>query len=198
MAKGGSRFGAGRPSYKVKAELALALDIRALKREGCLERRLPFSWVWHTNHGDKVGSINIQISGELLRISYSWQGCNIENILHISKTPCYFGGERWWFKCPECSRRCAKVFLNKRNGHYACSKCVGITYYSQCEDEMDRAWRKQNKIEKKLDKYLMKPKGMHQSTHTRIFNQIRECERQRDDFLYSYAKRLGLLKDYKW
>ena len=72
MAKGGSRFGAGRPSYKVKAELALALDIRALKREGCLDRSFPFSWVWHTNHGDKVGSATIKVADEQLRLSYAW------------------------------------------------------------------------------------------------------------------------------
>jgi len=197
MAKGGSRFGAGRPSYKVKAELALALDIRALKREGCLERRLPFSWVWHTNHGDKVGSATIKVADEMLRLSYALEGRDIENILAIVKTPCYFGGVRWWFKCPKCGERYAKLFFNKRNGFYACRNCVGVTYYSQCEDSMDRAWRKQIKLEKRLGRYLMKPKGMHQSTHTRIFNQIRECERQRDDFLYSYASRLGLLKDNK-
>lgn len=196
MAKGGSRFGAGRPAYKQKAELTLALDIRALQRGGCLERRYPFSWVWHTNHGEKVGSATIQVTDTHLHLSYTLQGQSIENTFAFVKTPCNFGGVRRWFQCPQCGLRCAKVFFNKRNGRYACRQCVGITYYSQCEDAMDRGWRKQKRLERKLGEYLMKPKGMHQTTHTRIFNQIKACEMQRDSLLYIYAKRLGLLKDF--
>lgn len=198
MAKGGSRDGAGRPSYKVKAELTLALDIRVLHRGGHLKQRFPFTWEWHSNQGQKVGSATIQVSDQHLRLSYAWQGRDFENTFTFLKTPCNFGGVRFWFQCPQCSGRCARVFFNKRNGYYACRQCVGITYYSQCEDEMDRAWRKQNKLEKKLGKYLIKPKGMHQSTHTRIFRKIRECELLREDLLYEYAKRLGLLKELNW
>lgn len=197
MAKGGSRFGAGRPAYKQKAELSFSLDIRVLQRGGYLERIYPFSWVWRTNGGDEAGRATIQVSGGHLRLSYSWQGREFENTFAFIKTPCHFGGVRWWFQCPQCDERCAKLFFNRRNGRYACRLCVGITYYSQCEDAMDRAWRKQNKLERKLGEYLMKPKGMHQTTHTCIFNQIQACERQRDDLLYRYAKRLGVLNHLK-
>jgi hypothetical protein len=190
MARGGSRYGAGRPSYKLKAELTLALDIRLLKRGGYLKSTFPFTWEWHLKNGYKVGSATIQVLDECLRLSYSWQGRNFENDFAFVKTPCNFGGERLWFRCPDCSGRCAKVFFNKRDGHYACRQCVGITYYSQCEDEMDRSWRKQNKLEKRLCKYWMKPKGMHQTTHTRIFNQLQACESRRVALLYSYVKRL--------
>lgn len=184
MARGGSRFGAGRPAYKAKAELSLSLDIRELNRQGYLNRSYPFSWHWTTNHGDHVGSATIQVSGDMLSLSYAISGRYIENILRVTTTPCHFGGERLWFACPQCDERCARIFLNRRSGKYACRKCVGIAYYSQSEDAMGRAWRKQNKLEKKLDKYWMKPKGMHQTTHTKLVNKIFACEKMRDDFLY--------------
>lgn len=130
MARGGSRLGVGRPGFKVKAEFALSLDIRQLKRGGILENRFPFSWVWHTNHGEEVGSASILVKDGRLQLGYTLRGQNIENNLAIIKTPCHFGGERSWFKCPQCGGRCAKVFFNKRSGHYACRQCVVITYYS--------------------------------------------------------------------
>lgn len=203
MAKGGSRFGAGRPSWKSKAERALSIDIRELARKGYLRHHYSFSWNWVNNHGEPAGSVSLQTTNESLKINYTWttpagESRAIENVLYFAKTDCHFGGSRTWLVCPKCNEKCAKIFLNKRNGHYACRKCVGITYYSQCEDAMDRAWRKQNKLESKLGKHFVKPKGMHQSTHTRIFNKILECEDQREEYLYSYAKRLGMLSEMNW
>lgn len=196
MARGGSRFGAGRPAYKAKAELSLSLDIRELKRQGYLNCFTPFSWHWTTNHDDHVGSATIHVRGDMLSLSYTISGRYIENLLQINAMPCYFGGERLWFACPQCRDRCARVFLNRRNGKYACRKCVGITYYSQSEDAMDRAWRKQNKLERKLDKYWMKPKGMHQRTHTKLVNKIFACEKVRDDYLCMMYLKMKIADTY--
>lgn len=193
MSKGGSRFGAGRKSHNQKAELTLALDIRVLNRGGYLRRRYPFAWAWITNYGEQVASATLLIKDESICISYIWFGHHLEIVVKLETTPCNFGSSRVWLKCPKCDGRCAKIFLNNRDGYYACRKCVGVSYYSQSEDQMDRVWRKQNKLENKLCKNLTKPKGMHHSTHKRILSRIRKYAMLREDMLFTYSQRLALL-----
>lgn len=51
----------------------------------------------------------------------------------IQKTPCYFGGARYWFLCPNsaCGRRVGKLYL--ATGKLACRKCHNLTYRSSKE-----------------------------------------------------------------
>jgi hypothetical protein len=58
MTKGGARYGAGRPGYKVKAGQLLSLDIRKLARLGYTQRDTSFTWQW-TRDGETTGSIGI-------------------------------------------------------------------------------------------------------------------------------------------
>lgn len=185
MSRGGSRFGAGRKCRNVKAELTLALDIRVLKREGYLTRRYPFVWTWITNHGEKVASATILIQDKSVSVGYIWYGHDTVSALQLESTPCNFGGSRLWFKCPHCEGRCARVFFNRRDGYYACRMCVGVAYYSQSEDQIDRVGRRQSKLESRLYENWMRPKGMHHSTHKRMLNRIQEYEELRESLLFS-------------
>lgn len=47
------------------------------------------------------------------------------------KTPCGFGGFRYWFICPECLRRCGVVYVLGQRVNFACRKCCNLTYLSQ-------------------------------------------------------------------
>jgi hypothetical protein len=47
----------------------------------------------------------------------------------LKATPLRFGGVRWWFLCPDCSRRCAKLYLPPRRD-FACRHCHDLTYRS--------------------------------------------------------------------
>jgi hypothetical protein len=44
-------------------------------------------------------------------------------------TPQRFGGVRWWFECPRCWKRCAKLYLPDSSG-FACRVCHDLTYRS--------------------------------------------------------------------
>lgn len=197
MSRGGSRFGSGRSSRNVKAELTLSLDIRILKRDDLLQRRYPFTLNWHTNDGEFAGSATICITDELIQLSYPWKGVDIVNIFQLEKVACNFGGSRFWLKCPQCEARSLRVFFNKRNGKYACRRCVGVAYYSQSEDRIDRVWRKQLKLEKRLGEYWAKPKGMHQRTYSKVMHIILECERFREDLIFSYSNQLAMLERFE-
>lgn len=189
MGTGGIRYGAGRPGWKRKAEASLAFDVRQVARKGLLKPGNWFSWSWtNTSTGENVGSVSVRVADGFERVilSYKWTPYgsdpqSVECVLQIERTACNYGGFRPWFLCPACWRRCAVVYFGR--GRYACRHCNHVAYYSQSEDMMGRAWRKQGKLEAKLIDGWGKPKGMHWRTYERLHDEIIECERQKDHAL---------------
>lgn len=195
MGGGGSRYGAGRPGWKRKAEASMAFDIRQIVRKGYLRSGACFSWSWSCN-GRLAGSIGVRVSDDESHVilNYQWTPYgsypqSLECSLQIERTACNYGGSRPWFLCPTCWRRCAVVYFWR--GHYACRHCNQVAYYSQSEDLMGRMWRKQRKIEAKLIDCWRKPKGMHWKTCERLRDKIIEYERKKDCALVAAMRRLG-------
>ena len=50
------------------------------------------------------------------------------------------GHQRWWWKCPDCGRRCGVLFLMPATGLLTCRKCGRVTYESQQEASPGRAF----------------------------------------------------------
>jgi hypothetical protein len=145
VSRGGSRYGAGRPAYKMKTESCLRLDLRHLGRQGVLRGSFT-SWAW-TRDGEQTASIGIRPQGKYsLRLEYACDGVPSEQAVRLEYTPCHMGGERVWFGCPVCHRRCAVLFMRAKR--FACHKCQRLTYSSQCEDACGRSWRAQQKCER--------------------------------------------------
>jgi hypothetical protein len=92
-------------------------------------------------------------------------------------TECNYGGCRPWFGCRQCGRRVAVLYPRQRG--FACRRCNRIAYASQSGDEIDRTWRKQSKLERRLREHRRAPKGMHSSTYGRIVQAIMDCEERR-------------------
>lgn len=192
MARGGSRYGAGRPGWRVKAEHCLSLDVRRLAAENLL--RASF-WVWewrNAESGTATSTLGMFGGADALRLSYSINGQPAEQHIAIDRTACGFGGTRPWFRCPSCCRRVAKLFL--RRGRFACRHCQRLTYASRCEDALDRGWRKQRKLERRLGENWTRPRYMHLATYERIVAAILACEEQREEALaFSFSRWLSLL-----
>jgi len=53
--------------------------------------------------------------------------------VHIESTPCNYGGQRWWFRCPDCGRRCRVLYLPSDEIYFSCRICHNLTYESQQE-----------------------------------------------------------------
>ena len=72
--------------------------------------------------------------------------------VRIETTPCYFGGKRWWFRCPGCNRRCRIIYQPPGARVFACRICHNLTYKSQQEkrwswfDIIKRAQRLDEKV----------------------------------------------------
>jgi len=100
--------------------------------------------------------------------------------IRLTYTPCHYGGERVWMRCPNCWRRCAKVYIA---GKYpACRKCYNLAYYSEAETQLDRAMRRARRAQEKLGynfgdivDWLPKPKGMHGKTYERHLRVIKQA-----------------------
>lgn len=193
MGCGGSRYGAGRPGWHVKAEHCLRLDVRALARHKVLAGGV-FSWRWTNSYtGEESGSITIYSRPDGLHLSFSQNGQPCSHEVGIVRTACHYGGNRPWLSCPPCGRRVAVLYL--RGGRFICRHCARAVYASQSEDLFGRAWRRQSKLERKLGEYWARPKGMHHATRTRLVAAIQACEELRERALIDFAQRMGMLKE---
>jgi hypothetical protein len=192
MARGGHRYGAGRPGWHQKAEHCLRLDVRDLAKRKLLGAGY-FSWRWSDAHtGEERGSISVFGGGHELRLNFSSDSTPVAQLVPVVHTACNYGGSRPWLLCPRCSRRVAVLYL--RSGRFMCRHCGRVVYASQSEDLMGRAWRRQQRLERQLERH---GKGLHRKTRERIWEGILDCEDLRDRALAAYmAKHLNMFDKY--
>ena len=83
---------------------------------------------------------------EILTINYSkyWFGKRLDLIeyIEIVKTSCNFGGSRSWLKCPDCGRRCRKIYSPPSQTYFRCKNCYDLFYQSQESNVYDSWLRK--------------------------------------------------------
>ncbi|MBZ1391332.1 hypothetical protein [Psychrobacter pacificensis] len=133
-----------------------------------------------------------------LTMSYQYKGKAYRYKIELLKTKCNYGGYRYWWACPSCSKRIGVLYCA---GLYVCRHCIGANYQTQLEQPWQRPDARMKAIRKRLGwqhgKYQRKPKGMHRATHERLFMEYIDIED-------SYMKRLrsvdklidtGVLKD---
>lgn len=189
MAKGGSRFGAGRPGWHGKAEHCRSIDVRRFQREDMLKPG-SWSWVWRDSEtGEVVSSIGIIGAATHMILAYAIDGESMRAHIDITRTPCNMGGARAWFRCPHCRGRVAKLYL--RGGRFACRACQRLAYASQSEDLLGRLWRQQAKIEAKLAPNWQRPKHMHRRTYERLTRRLWDLEEAREDAFALSVARMG-------
>jgi len=184
MGTGGSRYGAGRPGWRRKCEQLLWLDVRKLDRADSLQPGRYFSWKW--SRGDEpAGHIGIRAGIDHVRLVYTWtpysgDAQSFDYPVWVERTPCHYGGSRPWWLCPRCHSRRGLIYGVARDGRFGCRECMRLGYSSETEDVVSRLWRKQRKLEAKLEENYRKPKGMHSRTYQRIFAKIDEVEERKD------------------
>jgi hypothetical protein len=145
-------YGSGRPgSGHPKAEQMLRLDIVRLERRGNL-RGFPTRLSWSWGNDDEAGSIIVRAVAAGLWLTYrtrtgedEWR--DIEELVPFIWTPMKFGGQRRWFQCLSCRRKCRILYGGRR---FRCRGCHRVRYSSQSETKADRANRAMFKIVKRL------------------------------------------------
>lgn len=153
------------------------LDLRYLKRHDLLRPGYVGTLSW-SQGGDEIGSIGFRVTSTYLLLSYryreygnAWE--DVEERVELAWTPCHYGGQRPWLRCPQCKRRV--ILLYDHGRRFLCRHCYGLTYASQHEIPIERLIRKAQKIRERLGADLSlfvsiekKPKGMHWSTFERL------------------------------
>jgi len=123
---------------KSTVEESLSLDMKNFTRDVDLTSYSTGHTRWESSFGkeDRIGwkvnpyhSIRLQytntkISGEKKEHDYE---------VLIETTPCNYGGERWWFLCPVCFRRCRILYQPPSQSVFACRICHDLSYRSRQE-----------------------------------------------------------------
>jgi hypothetical protein len=100
-------------------------------------------------------------------------------------TPCPFGGERAWFLCPKCRRRCRVLHRPaKSSDPWSCRRCLRLAYATQSLPLFDRLLAKRDRAVERLGapggqvmgRTFEKPKWMRRSTFERLWQEALDAE----------------------
>ncbi len=166
------------------ARTDLDLRVSVLRTYGLLETGRRGSLVWDVG-GRPCSSIEIFMDGQFLELTYYRREFapelrRVHEIIPLETTEQPFGGERRWFRCPCCDRRCAVLYAGER---FRCRLCLNLGYRSQYEDPRFRALSKARKLRQRLGgsanmmlPFPDKPRGMHRATFERLYDKGRALE----------------------
>lgn len=114
------------------------IDIFWLRARGLL-RGCDTSLSWKNHWGENSIGLTIDIDREnvsgKMRLVYTTtnregEKKNIDYTIDMESTPCFYGGWRFWFRCPNyhCQKRVAKLYQNGE--YFICRHCASLTYES--------------------------------------------------------------------
>jgi hypothetical protein len=172
---------------KPRVESYRRLDIRQWHRQHLLSPGQLFAWAWSTAEGAVMASILVHVKSETVLLSYHtqrqndpWQG--ITEPVALTWTPCHYGGQRPWFRCPgqtpagRCDRRVA--ILYGAGAYFRCRRCADLRYESERENRQMRLLSKAQKIRARLGRsaslmepFPPKPRKMRWTTYWRYADQ---------------------------
>ena len=113
------------------------LDILNLSGKCDLDSKVVGSISWTNSLGKKseIGLYSIDqrvlVFSYTITKRYTKEEKTFEYLVHLDKTPCNYGGMRWWFRCPNCNRRCRILYLPPGRDYFLCRICHNLTYTSQ-------------------------------------------------------------------
>jgi hypothetical protein len=163
------------------------IDIREFNQRGWLDKKGLSILTW-SRRGEKIASVqflvetpvqflreitNIRIKYNVRKNAGAWQ--ELDYKINLTTTGCNFGGIRYWFICPDCSKRVCVLYADIM---FKCRTCLGIVHKSRNESALDQATRRLDKEKEKLwpdeglcfydsVRYLDKPKWMRLNTYVK-------------------------------
>ena len=125
---------------KATVEASCDLTVFQLKERGMLDAghtATVITWVMKNTGKESRITLEVNMTSEpYARFTYSIsdsKGNSTPYDLEVSliTTPCNFGGVRYWFVCPMCSRRVGGLYLAPGERYFMCRKCNNLTYHSR-------------------------------------------------------------------
>jgi hypothetical protein len=142
-----------RDKQRLHTDNYLSLDLRTLRQRGGLNRMEWVTCSWRRPSG-KVDAIEFKMDDDSFDIRYTVKRTNSGNFesktesINLIKTPCNFGGYRYWFNCPCCREKCLVLYLGPC---FLCRKCLNLVHPSSIEGKLYRACRKVAYYQDKLN-----------------------------------------------
>lgn len=177
--RGSGRFGArgGRTTQE-----AWRLDLRKLRRAGFPEQRSG-EVVWAAASRRARAKL-ILIDGALILEGPDFRA----QVVKLEWTTTAIPGQRPWFTCPCCDRRCLILYRpwEARDALFACRKCHALTYPSQRQTRYQRLraahWRLADALgARSLEGIPARPKGMRQDTYAKQMRRWQKLAQDVDD-----------------
>ena len=145
-------------------EQTCSIEIGALQRDGYFVAPKQGWRIWRWG-SEITGTARIEWNGTQLQIR--------NQLIHIGRTPCRFGGHRLWFVCV-CGRHVSALY--SPNGRpWACRHCYRLTYATRQAIPRDRQLLRAQRIRHRLggsrnmlEPFPPRPKGMHRRTYERL------------------------------
>ena len=117
---------------------------------------------------------------ESIEVNYTHRSKPYCYSIQLSKSACHYGGYRYWWLCPQCSKRVSVLYCA---GLYVCRHCINAPYGSQLQQPVDRLFSRLNAIRARLEwqRGIANPQGgrpryMHASTYERLINEYEQLE----------------------
>jgi hypothetical protein len=197
---GGYNSGGGRLAQKT--DDFLDVDLASLKRLGMLREGYRGMLSWH-RRGNEIGSIGVKVHDQSIDLHFrhkpygeDWR--SVEQTIWLDTTPAGFGGTRYWFLCPRCSRRCRILY---GGALFVCRKCRALVYESQYEPFFYSSHKRIERLRRRLgntdgdswDLPPEKPKGMHWKTYGKLVTGIYSEQAKMDSALRRWLGFKGYL-----
>lgn len=128
----------------------------------------------------------------------------VHTTVPLDWTPCNYGGERAWLRCPGCDRRVTALYLPPGRERFRCRHCHQLAYGIQQVAPDSRHLMAIRKIQRRLGgdadgmlpwRVPEKPKGMHLRTYESLCRELFEHESKRDAILSAQLRRLVVRSD---
>jgi hypothetical protein len=125
-------------------------------------------------------SVGYTASDDALELQYAILSDNNERTsiqveIPIQTLRCRFGGERRYWRCPSCWRRCEVVVMASHRRYWGCRRCLRLRYVSQGLSPADRAQRRADGLYARAgvegdDGMIYKHKWMRSRTFNRLMD----------------------------
>ena len=192
----GRSSGSGRSTGKCNEYHSI--DLAWLKRKGGLRPGYTGNVQW-SRCGQPTGNIDYRVEQSGLLLSYrtrshggEWR--NVSEHVSFSQTKTEFNGQRRWFLCPGCGRRCRILY---GGSYFRCRRCHQLKYESQYEQSFGRAASMSHKLREKLgysgtlvEPFPPKPIGMHWKTYWQAEERDAELQQRWELGLIGWMNRL--------
>jgi hypothetical protein len=138
----GGYWSGRRSGAKRRVEQCLALGLPWMLKNHYLDlgvcESADHSITWSNYRNDPIYTLTFELARASLDRMRLYLHTTTQAV-YLHATTLHFGGVRWWFGCPGCDRRCAKLY-HRPQSLFLCRICHDLTYESCIEGKSEVAF----------------------------------------------------------